>query len=152
MNMPRALPKALYKQIITLCDRGNVLAGQAKYVEARKVFSDALRLVPEPKIDWEATTWIISSLGDAWFQDQNFDMARRAFEDAVRCPGGLGNTFIHLRLGEIFYELQDHKRAADELTRAYMAGGRDAFKDEDPKYFRLLEQVLKPPLGHDHLP
>jgi hypothetical protein len=61
-------------------------------------------------------------------------------------------VFIHLRLGEIAFESGDRRRAADELARAYMGGGREAFATEDPKYLALVEEVLKPPKGQDRLP
>lgn len=53
-------------------------------------------------------------------------------------PGGVGNPFLHLRLGEIALELGDEARAADELIRAYAVGGPEAFQSEDPKYLRFL--------------
>ncbi len=74
---------------------------------AWKKFLDALQLVPEPKTDWEATTWLLASIGDMAFVRGKFDKARDALEDAVRCPNGLGNAFIHLRLGETLFELGD---------------------------------------------
>ena len=150
--MSHRLPKKTSDQIDALCEAGNQLMAAGDFVSARRKFTEALQLVPDPKTEWEATTWVIASIGDAHFQQGNFEMAGRAFRDAVRCPGGLGNPFIHLRLGEVAFEAGDHARAADDLARAYMAGGRDAFADEDPKYFALVESVLKPPPGHDRLP
>jgi tetratricopeptide (TPR) repeat protein len=147
----KAIRSETYRRITALTDLGNELAKAGDHPSAHTKFVEALDLVPEPKMDWEATTWIVAAIGDGWFLRRNFEKARDAFMDAVRCPGGLGNVFIHLRLGEIQYELGDMKRAADELTRAYMAGGREVFDGEDPKYFALLERVLKPPLGKDQL-
>jgi hypothetical protein len=60
------------------------------------------------------------AIGDLYFMAGKFEKSFGAFEDAVRCPGGLGNAFIHLRLGECCFELGQPDRAADELTRAYM--------------------------------
>lgn len=70
---------------------------------------------------------------------------------AVRCPDGLGNLFIHLRLGECAFELGQISRAEDELTRAYMGAGREIFADEDPKYFKHLQTVLLPPPGESSI-
>jgi len=150
--MAKRISKPLTSKIDALCEEGNQLAKNKAYHDARKKYSDAYRLVPDPKTEWEATTWILASIGDVLFLEGNYEMAQRAFNDAVRCPSGLGNVFIHLRLGEISFELDDKKKAADELARAYMGGGRDAFKHEDPKYFSLVEKVLKPPHGMDRLP
>ncbi len=48
------------------------------------------------------------------------------------------NPAVHLRLGEVYFELENFEKAADELARAYMAEGKDVFEDEDPKYFAFL--------------
>ena len=146
------LPKAIHEKIVALSESGNKLVEAGQFDDARKHFSDAFRLVPEPKTEWEATTWILASIGDVLFLQGDRTNALAAFEDAVRCPGGLGSAFVHLRLGEIYFELGNRKRATDELARAYMAGGRDAFKREDPKYFALVERMLMPPAGMDRLP
>ena len=108
-------------------------------------------LFQRTKTDYAETTWVISAIGDVLFLKRMFSESREAFEDAVRCPGGLGNIFIHLRLGECYLEIGDENRAVDELTRAYMGGGREVFKREDPKYFQYLERILKPPAGRDRL-
>jgi tetratricopeptide (TPR) repeat protein len=141
----------LSAKIDALSEEGNQLADSGQFLAAWKKFGEALNLVPEPKVEREASTWLIASMGDMAFQLKKFDQAYDAFSDAVRCPGGLGNPFIHLRKGQCHFELGDMKRAADDLTRAYMGAGREIFKRENPKYFALLERVLKPPVGEDSL-
>jgi hypothetical protein len=68
------------------------------------------------------------------------------------CPGTIGNPWVHLRLGQVRFELGQLELATDELARAYMGGGRDVFEGQDPKYFELVERVLEPPPGMDRLP
>jgi len=145
------LDEALHGKIKALCKQGDALADQKQFEKAFYCYRDALNLVPEPPEMWEATTWILTAIGDLYFSQCKCQSALRAFQDAVRCPGGLGNPFIHLRLGECQFELGDHARAADELARAYMGGGREIFEKEDPKYFQFLQTRLKPPLGQDSL-
>jgi hypothetical protein len=149
--MSDELDPELHDRITQLSEQGNSLADNGDTLAAWTKYAEALSLVPEPRTDYEATTWLLASIGDMAFQRQQFEKARDALSDAVRCPGGLGNVFVHLRLGECFFELGDEKRAADNLTRAYMGDGREPFKNEDPKYFALLERVLQPPAGQDRL-
>ena len=52
-------------------------------------------------------------------------------KDAMHCPGTIGNPWVHLLLGRCPLELDD-ERAADELARAYMGGGRALFDELDP--------------------
>jgi tetratricopeptide (TPR) repeat protein len=133
-----AFDEAVHRRIRELCARGDALAAQRRFEEAFEFYRDALKLVPEPVEEWEATTWILSAIGDSYFLAGRFEKSLAAFGDAVRCPGGLGNPFIHLRLGECCLELGQQGRAADELARAYMGAGREIFAKEDPKYIQFL--------------
>ena len=76
--------------------------------------------MPEPKEAWDAALLIRSAVGDAYFFKGNYMLAAVSFSDAAAKLGGLGNPFVHLRLGECHYELGDMTAAADELARATM--------------------------------
>lgn len=98
--------------------------------------------MPPPAHDWDAATWILGAIGDAEFLRGNYAAARDDLQDAVvYCPDGLGNPFLHMRLGEAQYELGNRERAADELIRAYAMGDPDLWADEDPKYLDYLATV-----------
>ena len=150
--MQNDLPAKLQSDIKGICVEADGLAESGAPREAWAKYIEALALVPEPKTEWDLTTRILAGVGNVAFARKSYAKAKDALEDAVRCPGGLGDAFIHLRLGQCHYELGDRARAADNLARAYMGGGREAFANEDPKYFALVEEVLKPPAGMDRLP
>lgn len=139
------LPSAIHQKVTILSKDGDVLAKQGKYRDAVGKYIEALDLLPEPQTQWEACTWLLAAIGDANFLSRNYEHARRALSDAMHCPNALGNPFIHLRLGQSQLELGNRPRAADELTRAYMGGGKEIFAAEDPKYFDFLKTVIKPP-------
>ncbi|HET9284915.1 MAG TPA: tetratricopeptide repeat protein [Candidatus Angelobacter sp.] len=145
------LNEETHGRIKELCAKGDALVEQKQFESALTCYKDALGIVPEPLEDWQATTWILTAIGDLYFFAQDMDQALTAFEDAVRCVGGLGNPFIHLRLGECYFELGKTDRAADELTRAYMGAGREIFGSEDPKYLKFLATRIVPPVGQDEL-
>ena len=137
------LSDQVYAQITALCKVGDELvrageaeAGKAKYVAA-------LRLLPENHRDWEAATWIYVAIGDVHFGMENYEKAFKCFFNAVQCPNGLGNPYIHLRLGQLYYEQGDFEKAADELSRAYMGAGLKIFMEDDPKYLEFLETKIK---------
>ena len=135
---------ALHAKICELCQRGDELADLRRFEEAFSAYRSALEIVPEPAEDWEATTWILAAIGDLYFTAGNTEKSLGAFEDAVRCPTGLGNPFIHLRIGQCHFDLGHDEVAADEVVRAYMGGGRDIFEDEDPKYLQVIEKRIGP--------
>ncbi|MBP7866780.1 MAG: tetratricopeptide repeat protein [Acidobacteria bacterium] len=130
-------------ELENLCRAGDALAESKRYAEACKVYWAAWDLLPEPRIEWEAATWILSAVGDSHFLNGDYSAGRDALLDAMCCPGGIGNSFIHLRLGQCQFELGSLDRAADELIRAYMGAGKNIFEDEDPKYFLFLQSKAK---------
>jgi len=138
----RKLDDVLHARITALTERGDREADAGRFREAMALFSQALGLIPEPREEWEATTWVLAALGDCAFQLGDFAAAHGFLTRAVRAPEGLGNPFIHLRLGQAQYELGNEARAQDELARAYMGGGPEIFEDEDPKYLAYLRRFM----------
>ncbi len=132
-----------------------VAEGQRHVVDdapaAFRAFRAALELLPEPVQNWNAAGWLLVAMGECAIRMGDFAAAFAPLKDAMHCPGTIGNPWVHLLLGRCRLELGD-ERAADELARAYMGGGRALFDELDPKYFALVEHVLKPPPGHDRLP
>lgn len=104
-----------------------------------------MQLLPEPIEKWEACTWLLVSIGDMNFLSGKYDYAKKTLSDAMHCPNAIGNPFIHMRLGQSHFELGNKDKAVNELTRAYIAAGKDIFSNENPKYFEFLKTVLKPP-------
>ena len=145
------LDNIVHDKIVALCEQADEHVNRGNYSDALAQYSEAWALLPEPKFQWEAALWIIAAIGDAYFFMHDYERALQAFSDAVRCPNGVGNPFTHLRLGECYFELGNKPKAQDELTRAYMGGGRELFNKEDPKYLDLLRSVLQPPAGQTKL-
>ncbi|HHX5418376.1 TPA: tetratricopeptide repeat protein, partial [Acinetobacter baumannii] len=87
-------------------------------------------------------TWIYVAMGDMYFHLKDYEQAFKCFYNAVQCPQGLGNPYIHLRLGQLYYEEGYFDDSADELTRAYMGGGLGIFLEDDPKYLDFLETKI----------
>jgi tetratricopeptide (TPR) repeat protein len=133
------LPAETDRAIQDRCAEGDRLADDGRYAEAIAEYDAAWRLLPEPKDDWNAATWIQAAIADACFFSRSFAAGRRALEVAMTCPQAMGNPFLHLRLGQVLWELGDHDRAATELGRAFAAGGDRIFEDEDPKYLEFVK-------------
>ncbi len=132
------LDDATYDEITRLCEAGNKFARRNNHKSALLEYRKAWQLVPEPKTEWEASTWILISIGDSCFLLGDRESAREAFEYAMHCPGAIGNPFLHLRLGQILFDAGENDAAADELMRAYMSEGKEIFEPEDPKYLAFL--------------
>lgn len=141
--MSSQLTTELHENIKLLCKDGDYLAESGLFSEARGKYIEALKLLPAETSNWEASTWIYAAIGDTHFQTGNFEKVMRCFTNALQCPGGLGNPYIHLRLGQAYFELGSLDRAIDDLTRAYMGGGMDIFMEDDSKYLSFLESEVE---------
>ena len=137
------LPDSVHTEITKLSDQADGLAEAGSYANALQLYWRAWELLPEPKTKWEASTWLLTAIGDANFLAGDFAAGRDNLSNALQCPNAVGNPFIHLRLGQCRFELGENDRAADELMRAYMGAGREIFSQDDPKYLRFLSSRAK---------
>jgi hypothetical protein len=146
------LPFDTFAAIKKLADEGErrMLAGEFR--GAFDLLIEALNMLPDPREQWNAAGWLLVALGENAVRSGSFQAAEAPLTDAMYCPGTIGNPWVHLRCGQMRYELGQMDRAADELARAYMGGGREIFDGLDPKYFALIERVLEPAPGSDRLP
>jgi tetratricopeptide (TPR) repeat protein len=138
------LPDAVHSEITRLSEEGNQLLEAGEYAKARLRWQRAWDLLPEPRDSWEAATWLLTSIGDSYYSEQRFTDALVPLQQAVFCPNGLGNPYIHLRLGQVQFELGNIDRAKDELARAFIGGGDEVFEGDDPKYWRFIREILRP--------
>ena len=124
------LPLEIYDKVDDLSSEGNDFCDAGQFDDAIAKWSEALDLLPEPKSDWEASTWLWASIGDAEYQRGKLTEARTAFFDALNGPDGQSNAFIHYRLGQCEIKLGNQDNGVEHLLRAYMLDGDRIFSDE----------------------
>ena len=129
----------IYDDICELCERGDGLCEEEKYFDAIDYYFKALKLLPDPKSNWEASTWIYTAIGESYFYAMKYIEALDFLNIALICPNGNLNPLINLRIGQCFYETGDVLSAKEYLLRAYMLDGEEIFDDEDKKYINLLD-------------
>ncbi len=143
--MPTALPDELHERVKALCAAGDALQESGEYPEALSKYEEALALLPEPKAEWEATTWIMAAVADVYFFQENWQQCYRVVQDAFKFAGGaIGNPFLHLRAGQASLELGETESAKRWLASAWMAGGDEVFAGERPKYWCFIREILRP--------
>ncbi|MEI7869394.1 MAG: hypothetical protein WCI11_16010 [Candidatus Methylumidiphilus sp.] len=64
-SQARELDKLTYEEITRLCKNIDELANQHKYDDAVAEYNKSWKLIPEPKNDLEASTWILAAIADA---------------------------------------------------------------------------------------
>lgn len=138
MNTPLELTPELHEEIKKFCAAGDDLAKVRRYEEAIAQYNNAWELIPDPRSDWEASTWVLAAIADASFLGGYRTSAREALRYAMTCPGAIGNPFLHVRYGQVLLDAGENDAAADELMRAYMGAGAEIFAAEDEKYLDFL--------------
>ena len=136
----------LHDRIQILSKEGDDLAETGDFSTALTKYWAAWGLLPEPKTEWNAATWLLGAIGDANTLGGDYAAGRDNLSLAMHCPDAIGNPFLHLRLGQCQFELGNMDRAADELARAYMGAGTEIFEGQE-KYFAFLKTRLEPPPG-----
>jgi tetratricopeptide (TPR) repeat protein len=132
----------VYEQITTLAEAGDEFAENEIFGSAISKYQLALDLLPEPKTDWEAATWLYVALGDALFSQKDFDAAFDAYQQALMSPDGTGNPYIWFCLGEVFYVQNNLEKAKTHFMSAYLLDGEEIFKDTDPAYLSLISEDI----------
>lgn len=138
----KSIDNKKYEKIKKLSRKGDLIAENGDYNKALEKYWEAYDLIPNPKTEWEASLWLLTAIGDANFFNKDFKAGVDNLTSAMNCPNGIGNPFVHLRLGQCQYELGNLEKAADELTRAYAIEGKDIFEGEDSKYFEFLKTKI----------
>jgi hypothetical protein len=139
MHKDLELSEAIHQRIEAHCAEGDKMAEARRFEDAIAEYNKAWILVPEPKNDWHAATWVLAAIADAAYLNGYATTAREAIEYGMTCPGAVGNPFMHLRFGQILLDANEQDRAADELMRAYMGAGPEIFASEDSRYISFLK-------------
>lgn len=70
------LSDEVYERIQALCTQGDRLAEAREYANALDLYWAAWDLLPEPKLDWEAATWLLGTIGDTNFLNGDYIAGR----------------------------------------------------------------------------
>lgn len=137
----KILDHQVQRQVDDLTEQGNSFSTEGHYLDAARCYCQALALFPDSLERRPEIVHLLTSIGDSLFHIGRYKKAIEALSDAIRC-GGLGDSLIHLRLGQSQYEIGNQDKAADELTRAYMAEGEIIFEKEPAHYFDFLKTKI----------
>jgi tetratricopeptide (TPR) repeat protein len=124
--------------IEALCAAGDRLAEKGRYDDAIDKYEEAWELVPAPQEEWEAGTWILAAIADAYFLADDHAAARQTLEQAMASLGAEGNPFLHMRYGQVLFDACELDAAAEQLAAAYEVAGVDVFEAQDEKYLKFL--------------
>ena len=136
------LSESTYRRIAEYCDKGEAMYESGAFHKAISNYEKALDLLPNPKEDWEAATWICTALSDAYAELDENEESMSYLLMAEKSPGGTTNPYIQLQLGIAYYDRLDLNQARDYLLRAYMLEGDDIFEDLEAKYLSAIQDLI----------
>ena len=136
------LPNDVRQIIDRLCQKGDQFAQIDQHDDALDQYEAAWELLPNPKNQWPAATWILMAVGDVYFEKRDFVSAIRTLRESLECPDGNANSFILLRLGQCLFETGDLNAAANTLEFVFRENGEELFIDEDPKYLNFVKTQI----------
>lgn len=135
------LPDDIYQRVTLHSESGNLYSENEQHIEAAAQWKEALALLPTPKKQWEAATWLNASVGEAYWILERKEEACSFFEQAYRSADGHLNPFVLFYLGACYFDMKSPESSTDFLLRAYMLDGETIFNDEDPKYLQHLKDL-----------
>lgn len=139
------LSEELSERIEVLSEQGNDLFDDEQFRECIEIWSEALALIPHPQHLYGETFWLETSIGDCYFMLNEYGQSQVHFLNAKGNieTNAYENPFVMLRLGELFFEMEDFNNAKEFLLRAYMLEGKEIFDAEREKYFNFLKENVK---------
>jgi tetratricopeptide (TPR) repeat protein len=121
-----------------LSEEGNMLAEVDDFDGAIKKYEQAMAIVPQPQSEYEASMWLYASIGDMYFSKKDYETSASNLYNSLNSLNGQVSGFVHLRLGQNLFELDQRDKALNHFMTAYMLEGKDIFNGEDKKYFKFL--------------
>lgn len=130
MNEINRITKKLKNKIDDICEDGDMLIIDSyDYMGAIEKFKEALTHVPDPKEEFDTTTWIYTAIADAYYLDNQIDNAMEYLNLAYKLPMG-ENGFVLFRLGQCYRHQDDMEKAKEYLSRAYKLSGEEVFGED----------------------
>ncbi len=124
------------------CARAYEVYDSGDFSGALRLFYQAWLLVPKPQTDYQESGWILTGIGDTYFQLGKYPQACEALNSALHCPGTDNNPFILMRIGQAHYDHQEKPLARKFLLKAYRQGGTEIFKKESKVYLEAIRDLI----------
>ncbi len=136
------LEPELKAQVVDICNKAVDAQEEERFHASNRYLQDVYELLPEPKAEWKAYTWLISSMADNHFEQDEYVAAFEKLEEVFTLDGESNeNAYLCLRRGQCALELEHDDLAKQLLSRAFELEGKEIFEDEHSKYLKLAKQA-----------
>jgi len=135
------LEAELKEQVVILCEKAIEQADIERYEASNRTFGKILELLPEPKNEWKAYTWMQASVADNCYELKDYTVALALLDEVIELDEQYQeNGFVRMRRGQCQCEVHGDESGVDELKLAHSLGGDEIFEEEYAKYKKLATQ------------
>jgi hypothetical protein len=136
------LESELKAQVVELCNKAVEAQEEERFHASNRDLQKVYDLLPEPKNEWKAYSWLISIMADNHFEQEEYVTAFKKLEEVFTLDDESSeNAYLCLRRGQCALELEHDELAKQFLTRAFELEGKELFEDEHSKYLKLAKQA-----------
>ncbi|MEO1857262.1 MAG: hypothetical protein ABGY95_07870 [Rubritalea sp.] len=136
------LEPVLKMQVVELCNKAVEAQEEERYHASNRDLHKVFALLPEPKAEWKAYTWLIASIADNYFEQDEHQDAFDKFEEVFSIDATSNdNAYLCLRRGQCALELSHEGLAKELLQKAFKLEGKELFEGEHSKYLKLAKQA-----------
>jgi len=127
------------EQVVPLCEKGLEQQENERYEASNRSFQKVLGLIPEPKNEWKAYTWLLLHIADNHYELKEYEAALDVILEVLAQKDDYSeNAYVKMRLGQCLYETGAKKEGLAALVEAYEIDGEELFEDEYVKYLKLV--------------
>ena len=99
---------------------------------------------PHPKHSWNSSESLIKTIVQYYIDRKEFSSAESWVGELFKCEPLPCDPMPYFLLGKIYYDSGRTELAKENLIKAYEAGGRRGYANEDQKYLKFaLDQMKK---------
>ena len=136
------LAPEIKQKVVELCEKAVSQSEIERFEASNRSLEKVLLLIPEPKPEWKAYTWLQASRPDNFYELEHYAEALVLFEEALELDEVYqSNGYVHMRIGQCLHHLKRQQEALGYLKEAYQLGGEELFEDEYAIYKKLAKQV-----------
>lgn len=136
------LPKDITANIKALCAQAYQAYDLDDYRKALRLFYQGWVLLPKPQTDFAEAGWVLTGIGDTYYQLKQYTPGVEALRSADHCPDTHNNPFIQLRLGQCLFHLGEKSSSRRHLQKAYRSAGPALFTHEADCYLDRIKDLI----------
>jgi len=127
--------------VVPLCEKAVQQQDNERYDGSNRSLQKVLDLIPEPKHEWKAYSWLQLSRADNYYELKQYTEALELISDTLtRDNSSQSNPYVMMRYGQCLFEINKKTEAKDALKKALELGGEEIFEDEYVKYLKFIKE------------